>query len=564
MWNAPLGWSLWIFQGITVTLIALFGLYAWRSLRAGPPDIGAITFWTCIVLVLLLPGAYLEYPSDTWEHFRRIFSFTRARSIGEGEMPLKSFYFLAWTWVEWVPIESRRLALAFVAALTQLVVLKQVYELSRALGLSARWSKLHVAAFLAIFGSTAFGIRYYALASTAVALAASFRWITLSVRENRFCPRPLDALCLGLIMGLNHRQELVFAALSSTTLLLRQHYPALSRLQRRLFWGTVAALSVACVVAFETNSWPYSKEALQNAFSPWAGFRTSQVEKYLLDTTGMAGLLGTLFAIYWRKEIPTILMLTLAPVACLVLPFIVFLMAAGMAHIYDGYRILYAFPASLAFVTGAGLFLRKYWGKDREPSSENLKTEIPLPENFAAIAIVAFATVLLTLYPERPFRGRFLFLFHRPEALHALQPLDVTAKWFQDNPVIDFANHEGCRLYSDSATNFFLAAQLGYSDRFERLSPDRWGRSLIEPEVILNFIRQRNDMCGILVAYHDRIPVVPRSWGSTYSRHWPWQNGDLSALSSQAFDISANVLDKMGWRRLEVPPFYRLYLPPKP
>src|SRR5262249_16379557 len=52
-----------------------------------------------LIAFLFLPGAYLEYPSDTWEHFRRIFAWTSVSKMREYSLAGKFYYFWEWSFL---------------------------------------------------------------------------------------------------------------------------------------------------------------------------------------------------------------------------------------------------------------------------------------------------------------------------------------------------------------------------------------------------------------------------------------------------------------------------------
>ena len=55
-----------------------------------------LIFWVAIGSLFLIPGAYLEYPSDALEHIRRIFQWEHLQKINEGIAHYKFSYF--WTY----------------------------------------------------------------------------------------------------------------------------------------------------------------------------------------------------------------------------------------------------------------------------------------------------------------------------------------------------------------------------------------------------------------------------------------------------------------------------------
>src|SRR5262245_27317889 len=57
---------------------------------------GMVFFWLMLLFLLILPGAYVEYPADPWEHFRRIFRWQDLRPISEYPPDVSSKFAYFW------------------------------------------------------------------------------------------------------------------------------------------------------------------------------------------------------------------------------------------------------------------------------------------------------------------------------------------------------------------------------------------------------------------------------------------------------------------------------------
>src|SRR6266536_2166570 len=130
-------------------------------------------FWIGLILLFLIPGAYLEFPSDPWEHFRRIYAWQGYTFVGENPLNYKFTYFWGWTFLYGVQPLYRRTALGFYSAFWQLLLAYQFYLLALRLGFSKSWVRIQVLATICLFGTNVFSFyRYYALSSTALAYIA--------------------------------------------------------------------------------------------------------------------------------------------------------------------------------------------------------------------------------------------------------------------------------------------------------------------------------------------------------------------------------------------------------
>src|SRR6185436_4678739 len=123
-------------------------------------------FWIALILIFLLPGAYLEFPSDPWDHFRRIYAWQANHFIAENVESNKFSYFWGWTLVYAVKPLYRRTAMDLYSALWQLLLAYQFYLFALRLGFSRPWARIQALATAFLFGVNVFSFyRYYALAS---------------------------------------------------------------------------------------------------------------------------------------------------------------------------------------------------------------------------------------------------------------------------------------------------------------------------------------------------------------------------------------------------------------
>lgn len=126
--------------------------------------------WLCLTLVFWIPGIYLEWPSDPWEHLRRINEWHILDQVTTHSSWKKSSYFLPYslsghttglTQLSW-------LNLYYTAAC--LLLSWQYYRLARAVGLGERASFIFVLLNALTFGNNIFSFyRYYGLSSTIIA-----------------------------------------------------------------------------------------------------------------------------------------------------------------------------------------------------------------------------------------------------------------------------------------------------------------------------------------------------------------------------------------------------------
>ena len=63
--------------------LALFALGRWFQDHR-PADLRALLPWVLLAVIFLLPGAYLEFPADPWEHYARMNRWQGNAVIGDG------------------------------------------------------------------------------------------------------------------------------------------------------------------------------------------------------------------------------------------------------------------------------------------------------------------------------------------------------------------------------------------------------------------------------------------------------------------------------------------------
>jgi len=137
--------SFWIF-GLPVSLLtkisyflhglhalALFYLIRRRKLRF---DSKNIAFWSTLAVIFFFTGSSLEFPSDPWTHFRRIFLWQTIELIEECSFADKFAYFLGHSLIGWTEPIYRRLAIGLYSSACLLLLACQIYKLSKTLGLN--------------------------------------------------------------------------------------------------------------------------------------------------------------------------------------------------------------------------------------------------------------------------------------------------------------------------------------------------------------------------------------------------------------------------------------------
>ena len=80
----------WIGHALLVAAAAFHGVRRLRGLWRSPSSaLVALAFWILLAFVFWLPGAYLEFPGDPWEHVRRLNSWHPEALLSAAPAPLR-------------------------------------------------------------------------------------------------------------------------------------------------------------------------------------------------------------------------------------------------------------------------------------------------------------------------------------------------------------------------------------------------------------------------------------------------------------------------------------------
>jgi hypothetical protein len=524
--------------------------------------------WAVLALAaaLALPGAYLEFPADPWEHVRRT-NVPRAEGlVGADGVASRLAYLWAWSFVSWVPPIHQRAAFDLLSAFWQLLLAFQLYRFARRLGFSSAWSRLQVLGVVALFGNNVFSFfRYYALSATPLAYIAYLAG-AIAVLDGIERPaarrRATGVLLLagGLILA-NHVQEMLFLVLFAVVALgVRWVTGAGPRLRR----AVLATLAVVAVLGLGAGRLAIGTPGrmgigpLQDAW-PWfsrvASFRLWDPGLNYFHALGLPGVLAVILALLRFRAHPLLASLTLAPPALLLFPpFAV--PFASLTHPGNTYRLLYAIPGSLILVASlrAALVALARRGRIRRGRT-------------AALAAATFVVLAVGAWSGPPVFGKLRFQLHRPSSELALVALDETAQWFHDHR----PGSEGCLVKSDAITQFVLDAYRGRPLGVDRVTGAHYVSEMWFPWDLPfrdfdGHYRRHLAFCGLLVVDEASLPGVasPRepSWAGPQSGHWGADAAAFGARVPPGLQEDAEKLLARGWTKVRVPPHYAYYEPP--
>jgi hypothetical protein len=404
--------------------------FLWRCRAAWRREWSFFAAWICLAALIALPGLYLEFPSDAWEHYVRINDWSAIDMIRANSGWKKSSYFLPYSLVgHSIPLAQVSVLAGYVAGLAWLACW-QSYRLARALDFGRRSAFLAAMLQLFCYGNFSFAFhRYYGLGSTIVAHIAAFalvrhavdfaRAIVTGERPSILKSLPSSLLLIAL-MAFNHPQALLIVGCAILGIIGWMMFS----LRRRAAAVGLAALLLVCATAPWWSMPPiFSYYTETHWLNFWRGFALfspdSPAAARALAVLGTVGLLNLTCAtvLLWRNRL--VAWLTIAPVAALLLP----ISAAPLAYVLSrtspdyivvASRILLGIPSCFAMIE-----LHRIWRENDWPG-QRLQSGSP------ALVLALFAAA--TLPGSAPHFNRFWHALARvPDDLEQRDALVVVS-----------------------------------------------------------------------------------------------------------------------------------------
>ncbi len=338
---------------------------------ASPPAIptlsrvlGAIP-WLGLGLLFWIPGVYLEWPADTWEHLRRINEWHAYDLVIQHSAWVKSSYFLSYSLLGLSAGIQQLLWLDLYYTGICLLLSWQYYRLARAVGLGEGPAMVFVLLQALLIGNNVFSFyRYYGISSSIYAQLGAVVLLRLAIELFRagragrhrwlatlFCA----AMALALAL-FNHPQAAGLAALGICGVALWK----LFAIRRRTGWVVVVlliAISLLPVAWYPSGRIFERQPTLQEWISPWIGFKVfvpdSPAADRLLQILGLAGVINAIAAIWLLRKNHLVGWVTLAPILLLCLPYVALPLAEVLlprTNIVTFQRMYLAIPPGLALV----------------------------------------------------------------------------------------------------------------------------------------------------------------------------------------------------------------------
>lgn len=334
--------------------------------------------WACLALVFWIPGFYLEWPADPWEHLHRINEWQFADQVAAHSGWKKSSYFLPYSLASHATGLAQLHWLNVYYAGICMLLSWQYYRLARTIGLGARSSLILVLLQTLLMGNNLFSFhRYYGLSSSIFAQLGAVAVTRIALeglrpkrdesgaRSSIFHPgiaALASALAVFPLIAFNHIQGLGIAGLGVASVVI---WRLIEWRRSMIGWLAVAGLALSAAVVWWWPRHP-SFDAIcrqQGWLNAWYGFNffssSSPAFRPTLAILGGFGMLNLAASILLLRSRHTAAWLTLIPVVLLSLPAIAVptanILAASPALPDGGYlvtfsRMLLSIPTGMAIV----------------------------------------------------------------------------------------------------------------------------------------------------------------------------------------------------------------------
>jgi len=557
----------WIFRGLHA--VNLISISVWAHKESKNKEFRrSCYFFVGLTLAFLASGAYLEFPSDPWEHLRRILLWEKLQTLSEHPFAHKFAYFWNWTWFADVPIANYNLIADGVSAFWQVILAIQFYLLALRLGSTEPMARIYAFSTVISFGTNLFSFRYYALSSTPLAYVAYLRsliFILDGVEGKRINWIGL-ALTIPMIY-FNHLQELIFLGIAGSTIicsqLCRQIWPRLKTVYRKIAWAAFTAFvltsiyigfkaprlwteTVPRVVAHAVGTYSRDWTDVRSELSGLGTFPIWKVDLSYYETIGATGVLSIISAIILLKRYRLMATLTLIPVGLMLFPPFAIVLSL-VASVPNSYRVLYTFPHSFMLTSGLFEVARLVTAKLKLGNVDALS-----PPHLITVALL----IMVSIPHDTPWRGRGLFQWFKPSHQLSLKHAQTLANELNVRGML----RPRCYWLTDHATDFALATFGSMQPVSNRLSTNSPIYD-ISTESKLNDRMMAHAACGVIL--HEPTSIKPiESWIGRSSKHWnPWISSHEGSVPDSFRKLMNDLASSGSWIREQLTPNYWVYQP---
>ena len=528
--------------------------------------------WFFLAAIFAIPGVYLEWPSDPWEHLHRISEWNTHLRVGFHSVGYKTSYFFAYSFVGWLSPSHLVQWLNVYYVGICLLLAWQYFLLAKAVGLDRRWSFVFVLINALAFGNSSFSFyRYYgisssifaqlgAIALTRIALETAMNsrssirsFFGPGIFRNRsgepFLDQSPRSTIYGLLISvppllvltsLNHVQGIGIAGLSIGSIVV---WRCIQWKRSMIFWVAIAALvlSAATILWWPRGTAVDSVYRLQGWLNPWYGLNFLSGSSLAADRAvlifGSFGLLNLSAGLYLLVRNQSAGWLTLGPLIglslpCVAIPLTSKIAAANPGEIVAFHRMFFAVPSGLAIVVLAQICFAPAGSR----VTATLRSLFIRFTDSRARAHIVFAlsisclSIIVVVPTSGPYFNRAWSLLSRtPDDLKLLPIWKGTEAW-QNSAETPSAR----RIIAMSLPGYIVdLQQIGYPFVAYR----HYARSERSPNDDLSALtafigdKARESATHVLLV-DPFLFISPYSFAAVCSMHWPAQEVALAAVGT--------------------------------
>ena len=381
--------------------------------------------WVFLALLFYIPGVYLEWPADPWEHLRRINEWHVHDLVMQHSSWMKSSYFIPYSLLSWATGLRQIFWLDFYYTGICLLLCWQYYRLARACNLGERASMVFVILQALLFGNNIFSFyRYYGISSSIYAQLGAVALTRIAIealrpREGQGARskeqgadhvatpavgslpaigsatagsllsvlwRPLGAmLLLVAFTAFNHVQGLGIAGLGIAAVIV---WRLVEWRRSMIWWLPMIGVLTACAACAWLPRHPLLDKVYQPAgwLNYWYGFNLlwplSPAFERAYMILGWAGLFNLTLAVVLAARGQVAGWLAIVPILALLHPAVAiplcnFLAVDGPDNIIIFHRLLFSIPTTLPVIA----FIAKYAERTSAPhvKASNIKSSLSFP-----------------------------------------------------------------------------------------------------------------------------------------------------------------------------------------
>lgn len=526
--------------------------------------------WLLLALIFGIPGVYLEWPADPWEHLRRITEWNSLPRVGFHSSGYKSFYFFAYSWVGWLAPEHLLQWLNVYYVGISLLLTWQYYILAKTLGLDRRWAFTFGLINTLTFGNSCFSFyRYYGISTSIFAQLGAIALIRIALQASKdlqLAPRPLigptsslnisseptnirrrpnnarallfSTVSLSALIGFNHLQGLGIAAVGVSSI-AAWHIIRWKR-SSAIYWLAATAIVLS---TFTIVWWP-REPAIDAVFRPqgwlnsWYGFNfsalTSPAASRALLIFGSFGLFNLAVGLLLLLRNRAAGWLTLGPLIALSLPCVAIPLSSRIATVNAGeivafHRMFFAVPSGLAII--ALLQAIRSRTTFRATGVFRSLCGIPRRADFSFVLFILSLVLVVCAPTDSPYFNRVWSLLSRTPSDLKLLPIWRTTELFST-----FGNTASERHIIATSLPGYVVDLQHVGDTFVAYRDyTRSARLPVNDMTALDeFIAGKTNRIATHALLVDPFVFVsPTSLAAVFSMHWPAQEVSLAAVGTR-------------------------------